>query len=163
MTIVQLTKRCLYKNTMLIKLTQISYQDKLEAIQAEKKKRNKICRRKSIDTLTKALSRLSLQMNQEGKKIKPLANLHTIVAKRKRKNGHDAGLNCEKALAYDANNAELNAKNELLKEMNELKKAEADAKTSGGTSLMYCICSSSFYSRQLVLAVDKTEKANKSQ
>jgi len=143
----------------------VQYQDKLEAIQAEKEKTEQDLQKKgyTIDTLTKALSRLSLQMNQEGKKSETISQLtQQLSQKEKEKMDMMLGLDSlKKALAYERKQAaELNAKNELLKEMNELKKAEADAKTSGGTSfnVLYLLIII-LLSAVMFLAVDRNRKS----
>lgn len=118
----------------------VQYQDKLEAIQAEKDKTEQDLQKKgyTIDTLTKALSRLSLQMNQEGKKSETINQLtQQLSQKEKEKMDMMLGLDSlKKALEYERKQTTaLESKNELLKEMSELKKAESESKgASGGTS-----------------------------
>lgn len=125
----------------------MQYQDKLESAQAAADKTEQELLKKSyvIDTLTKALSRLSLQMNQEGKKSETINQLtQQLGQKEKEKMDMMLGLDSlKKALAYERKQAaELNGKNQLLQEMNDLKDAKAEnmpASVMGSSSVLYLI------------------------
>lgn len=116
----------------------VQYQDKIENLQTEQQKKEQEIQKQSytIDTLTKALARVATQLNQEGGKSATINTLTQQLSQRETDIGSlkIAIDSLQRALLAERKQlAAIEAKNDLLQEMQE-KEKQSQSNTSANST-----------------------------